>query len=165
MKNYYYRDLLPGSNEIVNKDLSISLLSHIKINPLKALLSAKINTAHSQGINVTIEIMDDIDFINMHIIDICRIIGIFMDNAIEGSLLCDNKFIHVAVIKTDDNAVSYTHLHILSLISSLNKVCIVFLGLKSLAILAKSLFVEIPILQLNPNSLLILIFIIIDIFL
>lgn len=105
LKNYYYRDLLPGSNEIVNKDLSISLLSHIKINPLKALLSAKINTAHSQGINVTIEIMDDIDFINMHIIDICRIIGIFMDNAIEGSLLCDNKFIHVAVIKTDDNVI------------------------------------------------------------
>ena len=49
--------------------------------------------------------MDDIDFINMHIIDICRIIGIFMDNAIEGSLLCDNKFIHVAVIKTDDNVI------------------------------------------------------------
>lgn len=105
LKNYYYRDLLPGSNEIVNKDLSISLLSHIKINPLKALLSGKINTAHSQGINVTIEIMDDIDFINMHIIDICRIIGIFMDNAIEGSLLCDNKFIHVAVIKTDDDVI------------------------------------------------------------
>lgn len=105
LKNYYYNELLPESNEIMNKDLSISLLSHIKISPLKALLSAKISAAHSQGINVTIEIIDDIDCINMSIIDICRIIGIFLDNAIEASVLCSDKLIHLAIIKTNDSVI------------------------------------------------------------
>jgi len=101
LKNFYYNDLLPGSNIIINKDISLSLLSHVKISPLKSLVSSKINNAHSQGIDVTIELIDDIDTINMSTIDICRITGILLDNAIESSILCDNKFIHFAIIKTD----------------------------------------------------------------
>lgn len=101
LKEYYYNELLPESNEIMNKDMSISLLYNIKLSPLKALLSAKITAAHSKKINVSIEILDDIDFINMNVIDICRIIGIFMDNAIEASILCSNKTIHIAIVKVD----------------------------------------------------------------
>ncbi|WP_224034169.1 sensor histidine kinase [Clostridium gelidum] len=101
LKKFYYNDLLPGSNIIINKDISLSLLSHVKISPLKSLVSSKINNAHSQGIDVTVELIDDIDTINMSTIDICRITGILLDNAIESSILCDNKFIHFAIIKTD----------------------------------------------------------------
>lgn len=101
LKSFYYNDLLPESNIIISKDISLSLLSHIKINPLKALLSSKFSTAHSQGISVSIELIDDIEHINMSTIDLCRITGILLDNAIEASILCDNKFIHFAMIKTD----------------------------------------------------------------
>lgn len=105
LKNYYYNDLLPESDEIVNKDTSLSYLSHIKISPLKALLSSKIVNAHSKGIDVKIEMADDIELINMSVIDICRIIGILLDNAIEASILCDNKFIHFAAINTDNEVI------------------------------------------------------------
>ncbi|WP_242954073.1 sensor histidine kinase [Clostridium puniceum] len=101
LKDFYYRELLPESNTIISKDMSLSLLSHIKISPLKALLSSKFSTAHSQGINVSIELIDDIEHINMTTIDLCRIAGILLDNAMEASILCDNKFIHFAMIKTD----------------------------------------------------------------
>jgi two-component system sensor histidine kinase AgrC len=109
LKNYYYKDLLLESNIIMNKDISLSLLSHIKINPLKALLSSKIINAHSQGIDVKIELIDDIEEINMSILDICRIIGVFMDNAIEGSSLCDYKFIHFMAIKTENEVIFNIH--------------------------------------------------------
>ncbi len=102
LKSFYYNELLPESNIIISKDISLSLLSHIKIGPLKALLSSKFSTAHSQGISVSIELLDDIEHISMSTIDLCRIIGILLDNAIEASILCDNKFIHFAMIKTDN---------------------------------------------------------------
>lgn len=105
LKNFYYNELLPESNIIISKDISLSLLSHIKISPLKALLSSKLSTAHSQGINVSIELIDDIEHINMSTIDLCRITGILLDNAIEASILCDNKFIHFAMIKTDTDII------------------------------------------------------------
>lgn len=105
LKNFYYNDLLPESNTIMNKDTSLSYLSHIKISPLKALISSKIINAHSQSIYVKIEIADDIEEINMSIIDICRIIGILLDNAIEGVILCDHKFIYFAMIKTDNEII------------------------------------------------------------
>ena len=109
LKNFYYKDLLPESNIIMNKNISLSLLSHVKINPLKALLSSKIINAHSQNIDVKIELMDDIEEINMSVLDICRIIGIFMDNAIEGSSLCDYKFIHFALVKTENELIFNIH--------------------------------------------------------
>lgn len=109
LKNFYYKDLLPESNIIMNKNISLSLLSHIKISPLKALLSSKIINSHSHDIDVKIELIDDIDYINMSTLDICRIIGIFMDNAIEGSSLCDYKFIHFALIKTENEIIFNIH--------------------------------------------------------
>jgi len=105
LKNFYYNELLPESNIIISKDISLSLLSHIKISPLKALLSSKFTTAHSHGIKVSIELIDDIEHVNMSTIDICRIIGILLDNAIEASVLCDNKFIHFAMVKTDNQTI------------------------------------------------------------
>ena len=105
LKIFYYNELLPESNIIIKKDISLSLLSHIKISPLKALLSSKFTTAHSHGIKVSIELIDDIEHVNMSTIDICRIIGILLDNAIEASVLCDNKFIHFAMVKTDNQTI------------------------------------------------------------
>jgi len=109
LKNFYYKDLLPESNIIMNKNISLSLLSHIKMSPLKALLSSKIINAHSHDIDVEIELIDDIDEINMSTLDICRIIGVFMDNAIEGSSLCDYKSIHFAAIETENEIIFNIH--------------------------------------------------------
>lgn len=105
LKDFYYNDLLPESSIIMNKDTSLSLLSHIKISPLKSLLSSKIVNAHSKSIDVKIEIVDDIEAINMSTIDICRIIGILFDNAIDGSVLCDYKFIHFVVLNVDNKTI------------------------------------------------------------
>ncbi|MBE6050802.1 MAG: GHKL domain-containing protein [Clostridium sp.] len=105
LQEFYRTELLPESNKIVNRDKYISLLKNIKIMPLKALISSKILIAQSHGIETRIEIFEEIDKISIKTIDICRIIGIFLDNAIEATSLCEKKFIHFAAIKNDDNVI------------------------------------------------------------
>jgi two-component system sensor histidine kinase AgrC len=105
LSDYYRKELLPESNKIINTDKYVSLLKNVKITPLKALISSKIIYAQSRGIDTRVEILDEIDELPIRTFDICRIIGIFLDNAIEATLLCDKKFIHLAFIKTDDSIV------------------------------------------------------------
>ncbi len=105
LQEFYNKELLPESNKIINRDKYISLVKNIKIMPLKALISSKILIAQSHSIETRIEIFEEIDEISIKTIDICRIIGIFLDNAIEASCLCKKKFIHLAAIKNDDNII------------------------------------------------------------
>lgn len=105
LKDYYRSELLPESTQIINRDKYVSLLKNIKISPLKALISSKIIYAQSKGIETRVEILDEIDKLPIRTFDICRIIGIFLDNAIEATLLCNNKFIHLAIIQNDTNII------------------------------------------------------------
>lgn len=105
LKKYYNEELLPESKNIVTGDKHITLLKNIKVTPLKALVSSKLLTAQSQGIEINAEVLEEIDNLSIKTIDICRIIGIFLDNAIESAILCERKFIHFAMIKTPGNVI------------------------------------------------------------
>lgn len=105
LKEFYNKDLLPETGKHVTKNKNLALLKHIKTSPLKALLSSKLITSQSHNIETRIELIDDIDNIPMNTIDICRIIGILLDNAIEAADLCEKKSLHFAGIKTDDSII------------------------------------------------------------
>ena len=105
LKKYYNDDLLPESKRIVKTDKHITLLKNIKITPLKALVSSKLLAAQSEGIEINAEVLEEINFLSVKTIDICRIIGIFLDNAAESAILCEKKFIHFAMIKTEGNVI------------------------------------------------------------
>ncbi|AYD39712.1 GHKL domain-containing protein [Clostridium fermenticellae] len=101
LKQFYKNEILPESNKIINNNKYLYPLKRIKISSLKGLISSKIIIADSKNIEVKLEILDNICDISMGVIDICRIIGVLMDNAIEGTELTDNKKIHIAVIKNE----------------------------------------------------------------
>lgn len=101
LNQFYKNELLPESKEVLIKNNSYILMDHIKINPLKTLIYSKIVNAQSEGIKTSIEIIDDIDEIHMEIIDICRIIGILLDNAIEAAILTEEKIVKVVIVKND----------------------------------------------------------------
>ena len=105
LKKYYNDELLPESKNIVTSDKHITLLRNIKITPLKALISSKLLAAQSEGIEINAEVLEEINYISIKTIDICRIIGIFLDNAIESAITCKKKFIHFAMIKMPDNVI------------------------------------------------------------
>lgn len=103
IKKFYKTQVLPEHEKFINKNLTISLLNHIKIEPVKNFIIYKISTEKTKNIEIKIEINEDINKIAMREIDLCRILGIFIDNAIEATDLCENKFIIIWVIKNDDS--------------------------------------------------------------
>jgi two-component system sensor histidine kinase AgrC len=101
LKSFYQSELLPESEKIISKHRSLHLLKNIEINSLKGLISSKIVGAHLKNIATHVEITDFITDIAISEIDICRIIGILLDNAIESAVLCEEKVIRFAAIKTE----------------------------------------------------------------
>lgn len=103
LKEFYYTELMPESKKIFEKNLSYTSLMHVKMDALKGLLSYKIRKAESNNINMKIEIMEDVNELSINLIDICRIMGILFDNAIEAAILCDNKFIQFLIYKNENS--------------------------------------------------------------
>ena len=53
------------------------------------MLTTKIIQSQEQNINISVEVTEQIDHINMNIVELSRCIGIIMDNAIEASEFVD----------------------------------------------------------------------------
>lgn len=105
LEKYFNKEILPQSNKINSENRQLFYLQNIKIVGLKGLISSKIINCQALGLEVYIEIDEDIDRINIDIIDLCRVIGILFDNAIEEAMQCDNKKIEFVMMKNDDNII------------------------------------------------------------
>lgn len=99
LKKFFFNKILP-INDNLNKDsLKLHLLSNIKTLELKGLISSKVLKAKSAGIDIFIDIAEPIEDIKMDTIDLCRVLGILLDNAIEAAVLCANPVLKLGVIK------------------------------------------------------------------
>lgn len=86
LKQYFDSKIFPTKNLIDEGDYKLNQLSNISVLEIKSLLSAKMIYAHDAGIDVTIDIPDRVDSFPMDTVDLARILGIFLDNAIEAAL-------------------------------------------------------------------------------
>ena len=105
LTEFYNKDLLPESIRVIECDKGFGVLHHIKISALKGLISSKAILAHANGIQINIEIVEDIFEMGISVIDISRIIGILFDNAIEAALMCKVKKINFGLIKSEGSTV------------------------------------------------------------
>lgn len=99
LEEFFNKKILLLSENISNKNYRLDKLKNISILELKGLLSSKVIRAQELGIDVVIDIIEPIEFINMDIIDLCRVTGILLDNAIEATVLCTNASIKIGIIK------------------------------------------------------------------
>ncbi|MGL5244298.1 MAG: sensor histidine kinase, partial [Sarcina sp.] len=88
----------PLSTNFENGILKLELLKNIHIIELKGILSAKVIKAKNSGIKVILDIADPICNISMNILDICKIIGILLDNSIDAAIKCSSPYIKIAII-------------------------------------------------------------------
>lgn len=101
LKKYYDMEIFPISN-LFNKEKDVvAKLHNLDIIELKSLISVKINYALELKVEVNLEIIEKIDKVNMKSIDLVRIIGIFLDNAIEACQECEKPSIDLSIIKMD----------------------------------------------------------------
>ncbi len=88
---YYEEKVLPISHAFTESGTKLGALSNIKNTALKSLLSSKFIYAMETGIKTEIELMEPIDKLFMDSLDLSRIIGIFLDNAIEAAEETEEK--------------------------------------------------------------------------
>lgn len=86
LTEYFYKDILPTKESLNQNTDTLNRLMHVKQLEVKSLLSYKMLYAVEQGIQIHVDIPDDIESINMKPVDLLRILGIYLDNAIEAAL-------------------------------------------------------------------------------
>lgn len=101
LRDYFDKEILPLSKNITKNTAHINQLINIKTTELKSIISSKLLYAIELNINVGIEVTDEVTLIPMDTLDLCRVIGIFLDNAIEATLETDRPTIRFALINLD----------------------------------------------------------------
>lgn len=99
LKQFFETKIFPTKNLIDQGDYKLNQLSNIGVLEIKSLLSAKLIYAHESGIDVTIDIPDRVDDFPMGTVDLARILGIFLDNAIEAASATEQPQIGLNIIQ------------------------------------------------------------------
>jgi len=98
LTEYFHNNIIPFSNKVIANNSELGLLSLVKIPEVKGIISLKIIYAQEKNIKVNIEISEEIDEINIETLDLCRILGILLDNAIESATNTENAALSIACI-------------------------------------------------------------------
>ena len=101
LKMFYENKIFPTKNLIDQGDYKLNQLSNIGVLEIKSLLSAKMIYAHESGIDVTIDIPDRVDSFSIDTVDLARILGIFLDNAMEATLETEQPQIGLNIIQNE----------------------------------------------------------------
>ncbi|NFS69377.1 GHKL domain-containing protein [Clostridium botulinum] len=109
LSEFFYNNVIDMDKNIKWSNSNIDKLKYIKVSGLKAILSTKLIKASSMNIDINVHIVEDIDYIHMNIMGLCRIIGILMDNAIEASGECEAPKICIVVANKNDYVVIALH--------------------------------------------------------
>ncbi len=99
LKEFFESKIFPTKNLIVKRDYKLNQLSNIDVLEIKSLLSAKMIYAHESGIDVTIDIPDKVESFLIDTVDLARILGIFLDNAIEATLETEQPQIGLNIVQ------------------------------------------------------------------
>lgn len=105
LKDHFNQNIIPLSKSMESNNFKIGLLKNLMIPELKGIVSSKLIRAQELGIDIFIEIIEEIDKISINIIDLCRVIGILLDNAIEAAEECDKPFVKLAIVKKQNAVV------------------------------------------------------------
>lgn len=89
--------------EIKADSLDLTHLYASPMMPVRYLILAKSQLANSQGIKFTLEIPTEVTCVGMDMKDFVRILGIWLDNALEEAIhIQEDKWIHVSFIQNFD---------------------------------------------------------------
>lgn len=99
LKKFFENKIFPTKKLIDQGDYKLNQLGNIGVLEIKSLLCAKMIYAHESGIDVTIDIPDRVDSFPVDTVDLARILGIFLDNAIEAALEAQQPQIGLNIIQ------------------------------------------------------------------
>lgn len=96
---YYQNEILPFTNQNHTVSFDFSELSLIHIPEIKSLLIAKLLEGNSQNLQIHLEVKNEFFALPVPILDFIRVLGIFLDNALEAAQESNEKMLDIAVIQ------------------------------------------------------------------
>ncbi|WP_251669369.1 sensor histidine kinase [Paenibacillus camelliae] len=99
LEQYFNNNIMPISMNMKSNAYKLGSLHNLKIQELKGIISSKIIKAQELNIDANVEVVEPVEQINMDPVNLCRCVGIILDNAIEEAIHCEKPFVHVALIK------------------------------------------------------------------
>lgn len=105
LKAFFQREILQTHKYTLSKSTIFNNLEHIQNRNVKGLLAAKILQAQERDIELTIEIPEPLEEFKIDSINLVRVLGIFLDNAIEQCEIESNKKINFAALDTEHSTV------------------------------------------------------------
>lgn len=105
LKQYFYSHIIQLEQQTFFQSEMIGTLENLQIVELKGLLSSKLLLANRLKQKVTIEIPNKIGSVNMNLIDLTRVLGILIDNALEASVAKADSVVHIAILPYHDHVV------------------------------------------------------------
>ena len=101
LQTYFHNEILPQSQSLSKNTAQLNQLMNLKVTELKSIVSSKLLYAIELHIAVTIEMTEEISEISVDALDLSRVLGIFLDNAIETALETEHPSIRFAAISLD----------------------------------------------------------------
>ena len=98
LKLFFNKKIIPLDRQISKDTAHLNQLKNLKIPELKGLLTSKLLYAADQDIDVKIDVRDEVSTLPMDAIDLVRVMGILLDNAIEAALESDTPAIHFSMV-------------------------------------------------------------------
>ncbi|MBF0814460.1 quorum-sensing sensor histidine kinase AgrC [Staphylococcus xylosus] len=108
LRDYFHSEILPMQDSMQMNAIKINGIENLHVREIKGLLTTKILQAQEKNIRISIEVPEPIEKIDMPIINLSRVIGILLDNAIEASeKITEEPLIRIAFIKNEDTSVTF----------------------------------------------------------
>jgi two-component system sensor histidine kinase AgrC len=105
LEKHFNANIVPLSKGIESNNFKLGLLKNIKLPELKGIVCSKVIRAQELGIDVFIDIAEPIEKIDMNVIDLCRVVGILIDNAVEAALNCDKPSLKIGFVNKKNSVI------------------------------------------------------------
>ncbi|MCG2001323.1 GHKL domain-containing protein [Staphylococcus epidermidis] len=103
LRKYFDEHIVPMKDKLKTRSIKMNGIEKLKVREIKGLITTKIIQAQEKRIPISIEVPDEIDRISMNTVELSRIIGIIVDNAIEASENLEEPLINIAFIDNDES--------------------------------------------------------------
>ena len=99
--NKMYKSIINECQEINEKQ---SINSDVITNPaILNLINNKIKLAEQKNVKISVKVYINLETLKVSTYDLCRILGILIDNAIEATIGCDEKLVTIKFLKDKYN--------------------------------------------------------------
>lgn len=102
MQEYFEKNIMVQGQNLVQEDKMIGKLLNLKIPEIKGLVYTKILASLQCHLNIVLDLKEEVKEIEMNSSDLVRVLGVFLDNAIEAARETEKKELYIGFLSVEE---------------------------------------------------------------